>query len=176
MSTEQRLAIPKSWGKFQRAIGQVEFMNNQAKAVVSPPSLPAFLSPFLSLTHPASCVSNRAQGGQTLPRLPPSQAGPRRTHVEVKTFSLAETQTILARCKAQGVTIAHAAFAVVNMAWARAGKKDGDDLPLSVLLLFSSSPLLPALSLSLFHVMLTSEDDTQDDLLGDQPPRRPPSS
>jgi hypothetical protein len=43
VSTEQRLAIPRSWGKFQKAIGAVEFMNNQAKHIVRP-------SPFISLS------------------------------------------------------------------------------------------------------------------------------
>lgn len=59
----------------------------------------------------------RLIGGQSFP----GPASKRERHTVVPTFaySEAETKRILAACKAHGVTIAHAAFALCNLAWAR---------------------------------------------------------
>ncbi|KAL7414329.1 hypothetical protein BDY24DRAFT_339718 [Mrakia frigida] len=124
VSTEQRLAIPRSWGKFHRAIGQVEFMNNQAKQI----------------------------GGQTFPRAPPGAE--RRTHVDTVTYDPKVTATILKKCKSEGITIAHAVFALVNMAWAR-NKDPQNNLPLmlysAINLRGALRPPKPAAS-SFFHL------------------------
>ncbi|CDZ97947.1 hypothetical protein [Phaffia rhodozyma] len=99
VSTERRLAIPRSWGKFQHAIGQVEFMNNQARQI----------------------------GGQAFPKVQTSNT--RRTFVDTRVYDPKTTAVALQKCKSQGVTIAHAAFALVNIAWAR--RQDANnELPL----------------------------------------------
>jgi hypothetical protein len=69
------------------------------------------------------------QGGQTFPR--EKLAAERNTFVDTRVFDPATTKAILTKCKMKGVTIAHAVFALVNIAWARR-KQAENYLPLCV--------------------------------------------
>ena len=55
-------------------------------------------------------------GGQVFPAV---KGRERRTVVPTFAYTEAETKAILSKCKAKGVTIAHAVFALCNLAWAR---------------------------------------------------------
>lgn len=56
------------------------------------------------------------QGGHALPR---AQTSPQKTVIVERAFTQEQTKTILARCKANGVTVNHALSALCNVAWAR---------------------------------------------------------
>ena len=85
--------MPKAASSLVRAVGKEECRRNDAKLV----------------------------GGQSFPSNPVKSG--RRTVVPTFAYSKEETKAILAKCKANGVTIAHAMFALCNLAWA---KKTGD--------------------------------------------------
>jgi hypothetical protein len=76
------------------------------------------------------------QGGQVFPRKPPGSS--RQTTVDTRIFGPKETATILKKCKSEGVTIAHAVFALVNVAWARKKLDPGMPLYVSFLCYFPS--------------------------------------
>jgi hypothetical protein len=59
-------------------------------------------------------------GGQTFPVSKIKKE--RKTSVPTFAYTQEETQLILKKCKANGVTIAHAVFALCNVAWARRAK------------------------------------------------------
>jgi hypothetical protein len=59
----------------------------------------------------------RLVGGQGFPRNPKKME--RRTVVPTFAYTPEETKAILGACKRNGVTIAHAVFALCNLAWAR---------------------------------------------------------
>lgn len=163
-------------------------MNNQAKHIVC-----SFLidpSPYLpvnSFIHAAlTCCLVRTQGGQVFPRKPPGST--RQTTVDTRTYGPKETATILKKCKAEGVTIAHAVFALVNVAWAR--KKINPELPLFVFssrpshlpscfsscvtsFLLASSKLTPYFPPDLFFLQTLPLRTLQHALLSNQPPRCP---
>ena len=58
-------------------------------------------------------------GGQTFPR---ARHPERRTVVPTLSFTPERTKAILKKCKAQGVSISAALFALCNVAWARMGE------------------------------------------------------
>lgn len=71
----------------------------------------------------------RQIGGHTFPRAGGKQ---RRTVVPTVAFDAARTKAALKKCKAHGVSISAALFAVCNVAWARAGACDKPEAPLYV--------------------------------------------
>lgn len=88
-SLEDRLPTTGDGSKLANAVGSDECARNDAKLV----------------------------GGQTFPGAKVKQ--PRQTVVPTFAYSSEETKTILGSCKKNGVTIAHAVFALCNIAWAR---------------------------------------------------------
>lgn len=68
----------------------------------------------------------RLTGNQSFPLIPASQRKPRQTVVPTVAYSSDETKRILSSCKANGVTVAHAVFALCNMAWARLAPSSRD--------------------------------------------------
>lgn len=88
-SLEERLPSVGNGSKFAAAVGAEEYRRNEAKLV----------------------------GGQGFP----SNSAKMERHTVVPTFaySAEETKKILAACKGKGVTIAHAMFALCNIAWSR---------------------------------------------------------
>ncbi|KAJ7723372.1 hypothetical protein B0H16DRAFT_1895813 [Mycena metata] len=89
---------------------------------VLPLSMESRLSIPSSALGRAACKINYLQtlsreiGGHTFSRI---QRGPKRTILQEREFSEAQTATILANCKANGVTVNHALTALCNIAWAR---------------------------------------------------------
>lgn len=94
-----------------------------------PLALEARLPPVaLAASHPLAVVQRhahdvafrraqtRAIGAHTFPR---STDKPRHTVVRSVAFEPATTKRVLARCKAEGVSISHALFALCNISWAR---------------------------------------------------------
>jgi hypothetical protein len=69
---------------------------------------------------------SRLTGNQSFPLIPASQRKPRQTVVPTIAYSSDETKRILSSCKANGVTVAHAVFALCNMAWARMAPSSRD--------------------------------------------------
>jgi len=67
---------------------------------------------------------NKNIGGQSFPVAKSKKE--RRTVVPTFAYNEAETKRILGKCKANGVTIAHAIFALCNIAWARKTTKRED--------------------------------------------------
>lgn len=62
-------------------------------------------------------AERRLVGGQSFPA--PETRRARRTVVPTFAYSAEDTKKILGKCKANGVTIAHAIFALCNIAWTR---------------------------------------------------------
>ncbi|KAJ7699489.1 hypothetical protein B0H16DRAFT_1836277 [Mycena metata] len=89
---------------------------------VLPLSMESRLSIPSSALGLAACKINYLQtlsreiGGHTFSR---TQRGPKRTILQEREFSEAQTAAILANCKANGVTVNHALTALCNIAWAR---------------------------------------------------------
>jgi hypothetical protein len=81
--------LPRTTSKLGSAIGLEEYRRSESKLV----------------------------GGQCFPRNPIKK--PRHTVVPTFPYTVEETKAILAACKSHGVTIAHAMFALCNVAWAR---------------------------------------------------------
>lgn len=75
-------------------------------------------------------------GGQAFPR---NSRQPRRTIVPTVSYDVDRTKSVLKRCKANGVSISAALFAICNMAWARVGNGP-PDLPT---LMYSAVNLRP---------------------------------
>ena len=88
-SLEDRMPKVGNGSALARAIGAVDNRRNDAKLI----------------------------GGQAFPGAKVKKQ--RHTLVPTFAYSEAETKTILGRCKANGATIAHAMFALCNIAWAR---------------------------------------------------------
>jgi len=88
-SLEQRLPLVGSGSKFAAAVGSEECRRSEAKLV----------------------------GGQGFPGNPVKME----RHTLVPTFAYTgdETKKILGACKGNGVTIAHAVFALCNIAWSK---------------------------------------------------------
>ncbi|OJT05139.1 hypothetical protein TRAPUB_4065 [Trametes pubescens] len=115
---------------------------------------------------PGTLSQQRLVGGQTFPRQTHSE---RHSIITTVTFTTERTQTILRNCKAHGVSISAALFAICNLAWARmgvGGDKTAPTLMYSALNLrpyFSPECARPApwdsywyLALGYFHVVLPS--------------------
>lgn len=63
------------------------------------------------------CSERRLVGGQSFPLA--GRGRQRRTVVPTFAYTPEQTKRILSKCKANGVTIAHAVFALCNIAWTR---------------------------------------------------------
>jgi len=89
LSLEDRMPVTGNGSTLASAVGRAENARNDSKLI----------------------------GGQAFP----SSRTKNQRHTVVPTFaySAAETKTILGKCKANGATIAHAMFALCNIAWAR---------------------------------------------------------
>ncbi|KAI6047920.1 hypothetical protein EDC04DRAFT_2620572 [Pisolithus marmoratus] len=83
-------------------------------------------------------------GGQTFPR---KSQQPRHTIVPTVSYDIDRTKSVLKRCKANGVSISAATFAICNIAWARVGKGP-PDLPT---LMYSAVNLRPYFELNPPH-------------------------
>lgn len=81
--------LPRSFTKLKEAVGAEEYFRSEQKLV----------------------------GGQGFPRN--SKKMERKTEVPTFAYTQEETKAILGNCKRNGVTIAHAVFALCNLAWAR---------------------------------------------------------
>jgi hypothetical protein len=88
-SLEERMPNVGNGGKLARAVGKEEYLRSEA----------------------------RLMGDQVFAQN--STKRERRTIVPTFAYSAEETKKILANCKAKGVTIAHAMFALCNIAWSR---------------------------------------------------------
>ncbi|WVR08639.1 hypothetical protein IAU60_005696 [Kwoniella sp. DSM 27419] len=88
-SLEERLPAVGDGSELARAVGADEYKRSEARLI----------------------------GGQAFPSNPVKQ--PRQTLVPTLSYDAAKTKAILGKCKGQGVTIAHAVFALCNVAWAR---------------------------------------------------------
>lgn len=88
-SLEERMPVVGNGSRFAKAIGAVDNKRNDAKLI----------------------------GGQAFPGNKVKRA--RNTVVPTFAYSKEETKKILEGCKANGATIAHAMFALCNIAWAR---------------------------------------------------------
>ena len=88
-SLEDRMPVIGNGSRFARAVGQVDNKKNDDRLI----------------------------GGQSFPSNPTKMA--RKTVVPTFAYTPEETKKILGKCKENGVTIAHAMFALCNLAWAR---------------------------------------------------------
>ncbi|CAA7265890.1 unnamed protein product [Cyclocybe aegerita] len=79
-------------------------------------------------------------GGHSFPR---AKKGPRHTIVPTVSFERDVTKTILKTCKARGVSISAALFAICNIAWART-RSEGWDLPIMMYSALNMRPNLLA--------------------------------
>ncbi|EJD40844.1 hypothetical protein AURDEDRAFT_115711 [Auricularia subglabra TFB-10046 SS5] len=109
--------LPMATTRFARAAARVDFLNDQQKFI----------------------------GGQSFPRSPVKRG--RHTIVPTLSFEPEVTRRMLKRCKANGVSISSALFAVANIAWARVTQDDreGSKLPMMV---YSAMNLRPQLRLN----------------------------
>jgi hypothetical protein len=89
LPTSMEDKLPQPSSDFKRIVGAEEYLRSEAKLV----------------------------GGQGFPRNPKKME--RRTVVPTFAYTPEETKAILGNCKRNGVTIAHAVFALCNLAWAR---------------------------------------------------------
>ncbi|KAJ6532709.1 hypothetical protein DFH09DRAFT_1182023 [Mycena vulgaris] len=109
-----------------------------------PLSVEARLSAPSSALGRAACKINYMQalsheiGGHTFSR---TQRGAKKTVIQEREFSEAQTATILANCKTNGVTINHALVALCNVAWARCTSQSFE-LPM---MLYTAANLRPHL-------------------------------
>jgi hypothetical protein len=88
--------LPKPSSEFKRIIGVDEYLRSEKRLV----------------------------GGQGFPRNPKKME--RKTVVPTFAYTPEETKMILGNCKKNGVTIAHAVFALCNLAWARLARDQTD--------------------------------------------------
>ena len=88
-SLEERLPVVGNGSRLAAAIGTEEYRRSEAKLV----------------------------GGQSFPGSPIKKE--RHTVVPTLAYSSDETKKILSACKGKGVTVAHAIFALCNIAWSR---------------------------------------------------------
>ena len=102
---EDRLPSPPA-SKLRQIAAVVDFNLSQRKIIVS---VVLTLEVNLYLLY-------AKKGGHTFPRRLKS---PRKTKVWTISFDPAKTKTILKNCKARGVSISSALFAIFNIAWAR---------------------------------------------------------
>ncbi|KDQ07963.1 hypothetical protein BOTBODRAFT_166498 [Botryobasidium botryosum FD-172 SS1] len=79
-------------------------------------------------------------GGHSLPR---ANTGPRKTIVPTVSFDEQKTKAILKKCKTNGVSIAHALFAICNIALIRANGGKTPELPM---MMYSAMNLRPYLN------------------------------
>ncbi|WVQ95671.1 hypothetical protein IAU59_002769 [Kwoniella sp. CBS 9459] len=91
-SLEDRLPLVGGGGSFARVVGAEEARRSEAKLIGG-----------------QSFASNKVKMD-------------RQTVVPTISFDSAKTKAILGKCKANGVTIAHAVFALCNLAWAKRAK------------------------------------------------------
>ncbi|KAJ7033156.1 hypothetical protein C8F04DRAFT_957949 [Mycena alexandri] len=112
---------------------------------ILPLSMESRLSTPSSALGRAACKINYLQtlsreiGGHTFSRI---QRGPKRTILQEREFSEAQTATILANCKTNGVTVNHALTALCNIAWARCTSQPVE-LPI---MLYTAANLRPHLA------------------------------
>lgn len=109
--------LPTPTTRFARTAARVDFVNDQQKFI----------------------------GGHSFPRSPARR--PRHTIVPTLSFEPEVTKRMLKRCKANGVSISSALFAVANIAWARVTQdnREGSKLPMMV---YSAMNLRPQLRLN----------------------------
>lgn len=88
-SLEERLPVIGSGSKLASAVGAEEYRRSEAKLI----------------------------GGQSFPGSPIKKG--RHTVVPTFAYSSENTKKILAACKGQGLTVAHAVFSLCNLAWSR---------------------------------------------------------
>ncbi|KAG9018752.1 hypothetical protein FRB90_010059 [Tulasnella sp. 427] len=116
-------------------------------------------------------------GGHSLPR---AKGKPRKTLVPTPSFDEATTKSILKKCKAQGVSISNALFALSALAWSRVQQRDQakdfrSDLPIMMYSALNLRPYLRSspdlsywfVSVGFFNVVLPaflpSSNSEQDD-------------
>lgn len=107
LPTSLEARLPEAKSKLRAAVGRAEFAEDQRRQI----------------------------GGHAFPRAT-GGAQPRKTVVPTVAFDEARTKTALKKCKAHGVSISAALFAVCNVAWARAGACNKPELPTSVFFFF----------------------------------------
>ncbi|GAA5834846.1 hypothetical protein JCM11251_002041 [Rhodosporidiobolus azoricus] len=96
-------------------------------------------------------------GGHSFPR---ARLGTRQTLVPTVSFDSTKTKRILAACKAHGVTIAHAAFALSNAAYIRSvAKVEGEDrrkpqLPVMIYSALNVRPYLEKSEADWYHIAI----------------------
>ncbi|KAI9460527.1 hypothetical protein BJY52DRAFT_1203761 [Lactarius psammicola] len=79
-------------------------------------------------------------GGQAFPR----RSDPvRHTVVPTTSFDEKQTKAMLKACKAQGVSISSAMFAICNMAWARMSPREKQELPMMMYAAMNIRPFFP---------------------------------
>ncbi|TFK99712.1 hypothetical protein BDV98DRAFT_570723 [Pterulicium gracile] len=88
------------------------------------------------------CSQEQFIGGQSFPR---RRAGPRKTIVPTVSFDEVKTKQMLKNCKAHGVSISAALFAICDIAWARL-RKGSPELPT---MMYSALNMRPYLAPSL---------------------------
>jgi hypothetical protein len=109
--------------------GMIREQLAQASAVQLPKGLEACLPKQSKLQEAAGQVAydqaeRRLVGGQSFPG--PEVRQERRTVVPTFAYNADDTKKILSKCKANGVTIAHAIFALCNIAWTRVNGPSAD--------------------------------------------------
>lgn len=79
-------------------------------------------------------------GGQAFPR----RSNPvRHTVVPTTSYDERQTKTMLKACKAQGVSISSAMFAICNIAWARMSPREKQELPMMMYAAMNIRPCFP---------------------------------
>lgn len=126
----------------------------QPTAVELPKGLEACLPVQTGLQEGAGQVAydqaeSRLIGGQAFPG--PKVRKERRTVVPTFAYGPEDTKRILAKCKANGVTIAHAIFALCNIAWTRVNGPSAD--PCMMYSALNLRPnMCPSANTSFFHL------------------------
>ncbi|KAF8746451.1 hypothetical protein RHS02_00683, partial [Rhizoctonia solani] len=104
-------ALPALPSGLRRAIGMVDDQLLSTKQIVGLMNLKSVLC-----TNLATYRHGRYQGGQSFPKV---KGATRKTVVPTVSFDKERTKKILARCKANGVSVSSAVFALCNIAWAK---------------------------------------------------------
>ena len=103
--------------RFRRVAGRIDFQNCLDKQIVR----------VAGNCGDTLFISLLLQGGQAFPR----RSDPvRHTVVPTASYDEKQTKTMLKACKAQGVSISSAMFAICNIAWARMSPREKQELPM----------------------------------------------
>jgi hypothetical protein len=111
---------------------QTEFFSRSSRPI--PPSLESYLPTPCSGLHAVSSrvafalTQRKLIGGQSF-ALTAQATAPRNVRTETVSYSIEETKQILRACKANGVSISNALFAVCNFAWIASGNVQQPELP-----------------------------------------------